>query len=150
MGGDLNPTIKGLRRQKMNHIQPNEYINKKTNGSVFDSKNVVYLITSKDVMEKERAYFIRKSKSLGKEIEDEFRVVYYVECSSINLMDMIEGCVSTVLDRYKDTKNGDAYKLPENNNNVTIFTSVFEKFFKIFKNCSECIKLPTSFEGVIK
>jgi len=108
---------------------------------VVDGRNVCYLCTS-DEKESEGIYTIGKAINLKNRLENynsnklfNFKMVYYISCKSVQLMDAIEKILLSKLNKYKILSTRDVFQLPEGKD-VTFFT----QYFDILKNFCEDIE----------
>jgi len=109
--------------------------------TVVDGKNVCYLCTA-DEKESEGIYTIGKAINLKNRLENynsnklfNFKMVYYISCKSVQLMDAIEKILLSKLNKYKILSTRDVFQLPEGKD-VTFFT----QYFDILKNFCEDIE----------
>ena len=108
---------------------------------VVDGKNVCYLCTSNE-KESEGIYTIGKAVNLKNRLENynsnklfNFKMVYYISCKSVQLMDAIEKILLSKLNKYKILSTRDVFQLPDGKD-VTFFT----QYFDILKNFCEDIE----------
>ena len=108
---------------------------------VVDGKNVCYLCTANE-KESEGIYTIGKAVNLKNRLENynsnklfNFKMVYYISCKSVHLMDAIEKILLSKLNKYKILSTRDVFQLPDGKD-VTFFT----QYFDILKNFCEDIE----------
>jgi prophage antirepressor-like protein len=108
---------------------------------IVDGHNVCYLCTA-DEKESEGIYTIGKATSLKKRLSDynnnklfNFKMVYYVSCKSVQLMDAVEKLLLSKLNKYKIISTRDVFQLPEGKD-----VSFFTQYFDIFKNLCDNIE----------
>jgi prophage antirepressor-like protein len=108
---------------------------------VVDGKNVCYLCTANE-KESEGIYTIGKAINLKNRLENynsnklfNFKMVYYISCKSVQLMDSIEKILLSKLNKYKILSTRDVFQLPDGKD-VTFFT----QYFDILKNFCEDIE----------
>jgi len=108
---------------------------------VVDGKNVCYLCTANE-KESEGIYTIGKAINLKNRLENynnnklfNFKMVYYISCKSVQLMDAIEKILLSKLNKYKILSTRDVFQLPDGKD-LTFFT----QYFDILKNFCEDIE----------
>ena len=113
-------TIKKLRRETQ----------------VVDGRKVCYLCTAEE-KESEGIYTIGKAVDLQKRLNDyndnklfNFKIVYYISCKSIQLMDAFEKILLSKLNKYKILSRRDVFQLPQGKD-VSFFTQWFD-YLSIF------------------
>ena len=113
---------------------------------VVDGHNVCYLCTS-DEKESEGIYTIGKAINLKNRSSNynnnklfNFKIVYYISCKSISLMDAIEKILLSKLNKYKIISTRDVFQLPEGKD-VSFFTQSFEYLRKFCEDIEEDLVL---------
>jgi len=113
-------TIKKLRRETQ----------------VVDGRKVCYLCTT-DEKEYEGIYTVGKATDLQKRLNDyngnklfNFKMVYYISCKTIQLMDSFEKILLSKLNKYKMVSRRDVFQLPPGKD-VSFFTQWFD-YLSIF------------------
>ena len=114
-----------------------EKINKlQRHTQVVSGRNVCYLCTA-DEKESEGIYTIGKAINLQNRLNNyndnklfNFKVVYYVSCKSVQVMDAIEKLLLSKLNKYKIISTRDVFQLPEGKD-VSFFTQYFD-YLKTF------------------
>ena len=113
---------------------------------VVDGRNVCYLCTS-DEKESEGIYTIGKAINLKNRLSKynnnklfNFKIVYYISCKSIPLMDAIEKILLSKLNKYKIISTRDVFQLPEGKD-VSFFTQSFEYLRKFCEDIEEDLVL---------
>ena len=108
---------------------------------VVNGRNVCYLCTEEQE-ESKGNYIIGKATSLKKRLSDynnnklfNFRMVYYVSCKTIQVMNSVEKILLSILNKYKILSNRDVFQLPEGKD-----VSFFTQYFDIFKNLCDNIE----------
>jgi hypothetical protein len=115
---------------------------------IIDEKNVVYLMCTAE-SEKEGEYIIGKATSLSDRKENydhnklhDFKVVYFRNCNSSKLMDIIESAVLMKLGKYRCKAGRDVFLLPESKD-ISLFTNVFDECVIFFEDVDDdCIIYP--------
>jgi len=113
-----------------------KYVKKQTRAN-YKEQNVLYILTT-ELLEKERRYILGKAANLTNRLStynktDEHIVIYYQECGSISLMDIVEANVFHRLRNYREQANRERFILP-----VEMDTSLFINAVK------ECIDFAQS------
>ena len=113
---------------------------------VIDGKNVVYLTTT-DEKESEGIYTVGKAIDLKKRMKHynnnklfNFKVVKYISCKSVRIMDSIETLILSKLNRYKIYQNRDVFQLPKDEN-IKLFTQWYEYLNKMCEDIEDDIVL---------
>jgi len=98
-------------------------------------RNVIYILTTED-NKKKRIYIIGKAQELKNRLStynktSEHEVIYYKECKSIEIMNIIELMVIYKLQEYKEKANRDRFILPIEKD-ITFFTDIIDKSINFF------------------
>jgi prophage antirepressor-like protein len=101
---------------------------------VVDGHNVCYLCTT-DEKEKEGIFTVGKAVNLKNKLFN-FKMVYYISCKSVQLMDAIEKIILSKLNRYKIVSTRDVFQLPEGKD-VSFFMQPFEYLKKFCDDIEE-------------
>jgi hypothetical protein len=103
---------------------------------VVSGRNVCYLCTA-DEKESDGIYAIGKAINLQNRLNNyndnklfNFKVVYYVSCKSVQVMDAIEKLLLSKLNKYKIISTRDVFQLPEGKD-LSFFTQYFD-YLKTF------------------
>jgi len=103
---------------------------------VVDGSKVCYLCTAEE-KESEGIYTIGKAVDLQKRLNDyngnklfNFKMVYYISCKTIPLMDAFEKILLSKLNKYKIVSRRDVFQLPQGKD-VSFFTQWFD-YLRIF------------------
>ena len=122
---------------------------------VIDGRNVCYLCTT-DEKESEGIYTIGKSINLKNRLGHyndnklfNFKIVYYISCKSIQVMNAIEKLLLSKLNKYKIISARDVFQLPEGKD-VSFFTQSFEYLKKFCDDIEEDLVLEERTEEEIK
>ena len=115
---------------------------------IFNEKNVVYLMCTTE-SEKEGEYIVGKASDLSNRKEDynhnklhDFKVVYFISCNSLKLMDIVESSVLMKLGKYRSKAGRDVFLLPKSEN-ITLFTDIIDKCLKFYEDVDEeCVIYP--------
>ena len=98
---------------------------------VVDGRNVCYLCTT-DEKEIEGIFTVGKAVNLKNRLGHynnnklfNFKMVYYISCKSVQLMDAIEKIILSKLNRYKIVSTRDVFQLPKGKD-VSFFTQYFD------------------------
>ena len=98
---------------------------------VVEGKNVVYLATSEE-SEKDGIYTVGKAINLKNRLQayndnklHNFKIVKYISCKSIQLMDAIEKIILAKFNKYKIISKRDVFQLPKGKD-VSFFTQYFD------------------------
>jgi hypothetical protein len=113
-----------IKDQKIQLLQ--DICIQKQKRKIYPEKNVIYILTTQDNKEK-RIYIIGKAKELKNRLStynktSEHEVVYYKECKTTEIMNVVEMMVLNKLKEYKEKANRDRFVLP------------IEKEIEFFKN----------------
>jgi len=113
---------------------------------VVDGRNVCYLCTS-DEKESEGIYTIGKSINLKNRLEHyndnklfNFKIVYYISCKTIQVMNAVEKLLLSKLNKYKIISARDVFQLPEGKD-VSFFIQSFEYLKKFCDDIEEDLVL---------
>ena len=105
---------------------------------VVDGRNVCYLCTT-DEKESEGTYTVGKTINLQHRLNHyndnklfNFKIVYYISCKSVQLMDAVEKLLLSKLNKYKIVSTRDVFQLP-NGKDESFFIQYFE-YLNIFCN----------------
>jgi hypothetical protein len=98
-------------------------------------KNVVYLITCKE-LEEQRKYIIGKTIDLMNRLNSydkisDFKVVYYKGFKTEDDMGLAENMVLNKLDSFREKVNRDRFILPVDKD-ITFFTDIFNLVYSFF------------------
>ena len=98
-------------------------------------RNVIYILTTED-NKKKRIYIIGKAQELKNRLSTynktaEHEVIYYKECKSIEIMNIIELMVIYKLQEYKEKANRDRFILPLEKD-ITFFSDIIDKSINFF------------------
>jgi hypothetical protein len=122
---------------------------------VVDGRNVCYLCTT-DEKEIEGIFTVGKAVNLKNRLNNynnnklfNFKMVYYISCKSVQLMDAIEKIILSKLNRYKIVSTRDVFQLPEDKD-VSFFTQWFEYMRKFCDDIEDDIVLEERTEEEIK
>ena len=132
-------TIKKLRRETQ----------------VVDGRKVCYLCTAEE-KESEGIYTIGKAIDLQKRLNDynanklfNFKMVYYISCKTIPLMDAFEKILLSKLNKYKMVSRRDVFQLPPGKD-VSFFTQWFDYLSIFVEDIEEDLVLEERTEGEMK
>jgi prophage antirepressor-like protein len=113
---------------------------------VVDGKNVVYLATSDD-REKEGVFTVGKAIDLKNRLHvynnnklHNFKIVKYISCKSVKLMDVIEQIMLAKFNKYKILSDGDVFQLPSGKD-VAFFIKSFDYLSKFCEDIEDGIEL---------
>ena len=106
---------------------------------VVEGKNVVYLATS-DESEKDGIYTVGKAINLKNRLQaynnnklHNFKIIKYISCKSVQLMDSIEKIILAKFNKYKIVSKRDVFQLPTGKD-----VSFFVKFYDYYlANCED-------------
>jgi len=122
---------------------------------VVDGRNVCYLCTTEE-KEIEGIFTVGKAVNLKNRLNNynnnklfNFKMVYYISCKSVQLMDAIEKIILSKLNTYKIVSTRDVFQLPEGKD-VSFFTQWFEYMRKFCDDIEEDIVLEERTEEEIK
>ena len=122
---------------------------------VVDGRNVCYLCTSEE-KESEGIYTVGKASNLKNRLDNyngnklsNFKMVYYISCKSVPLMDAIEKIILSKLNKYKIISSRDVFQLPEGQD-VSFFTKSFEYLRKFCDDIEDDLVLEERTEEEIK
>ena len=122
---------------------------------VVDGYNVCYLCTT-DEKESEGVFAIGKATNLQKRLNGyndnklfNFKMVYYISCKSVLLMDAFEKILLSKLNRYKMISNRDVFQLPPGKD-ISFFTQWFDYLSKFCEDIEEDLVLEERTEEEIK
>ena len=108
---------------------------------VVDGQNVCYLCTA-DEKESKGIYTVGKASNLQNRLRNynnnklfNFKIVHYISCKSVQLMDAVEKLLLSKLNKYKILSTRDVFQLPEGKD-VYFFT----RYFDYLKNFCEDIE----------
>ena len=118
----------------MNNDNFKSYFKNET--QVVEGKNVVYLATS-DESEKDGIYTVGKAINLNMLQAYNFKIIKYISCNSIQLMDSIEKIILENFNKYKIVTKKDVFQLPTGKD-VSFFV---KKFGYYLANCEKNIVL---------
>jgi len=109
---------------------------KRQERTIYKDINVVYILTTKN-HKKERRYILGKAENLTKRLSvynksDEFEVIYYQSCGTIENMYIVEKMIFNKLNKYIEQANRERYILPEDKD--------IKLFSDIIKECIDFIK----------
>jgi prophage antirepressor-like protein len=113
---------------------------------VVDGKNVVYLATSDD-REKEGVFTVGKAIDLKNRLHvynnnklHNFKIVKYISCKSVKLMDVIEQIMLAKFNKYKILSKRDVFQLPSGKD-VAFFTKSYDYLSKFCEDIEDGIEL---------
>jgi anti-repressor protein len=113
---------------------------------VVDGHNVCYICTT-DEKETEGIFTVGKAVNLKNRLNNynnnklfNFKIVYYISCKSVQLMDAIEKIILSKLNRYKIVSTRDVFQLPEGKD-VSFFIQHFEYLKKFCDDIEEDLVL---------
>jgi len=108
---------------------------------VVDGQNVCYLCTAEE-KESKGIYTVGKASNLQNRLTNynnnklfNFKIVHYISCKSVQLMDAIEKLLLSKLNKYKILSTRDVFQLPEGKD-----VSFFTRYFDYLKNFCEDIE----------
>ncbi len=124
---DKNKEIK-MKDNKIKLLQ--DLCIKKQQRKEYPERNVIYILTTED-NKKKRIYIVGKATKLKNRLStynktSEHEVVYYKECKSKELMNIVEQMVINKLQDYKEKANRDRFILPIDKK-ITFFTDIINK-----------------------
>jgi prophage antirepressor-like protein len=150
--GEVLPSIrrKGeykLEEYKQKIEEQNNRIKKlQRETQVVEGKNVVYLATSEE-SEKDGIYTVGKAINLKNRLQayndnklHNFKIVKYISCKSIQLMDAIEKIILAKFNKYKIISKRDVFQLPKEKD-VSFFTKSYDYFSNYFEDIEDNIEL---------
>jgi prophage antirepressor-like protein len=110
----------------------------------YKERNVIYIVAD-EYHKKEGIYVIGKALNLTERLSDynkvrNFSVIYYRECNSAKLMNLIEICVLYKLDKYREVKNRDRFVLPINED-ISLFIGIINLFIDIFHDVDSSVDI---------
>jgi hypothetical protein len=138
VGREKAPTNLAITVNTPNHaILPSQFKPIPTN-TIPD--NVVYIITS-PVHRKLRTYILGKAQNIKSRLSNynksmEHEVVYYVQCHTSQIAQLVESMVLTRLHKYREVVNRDRFVLPEFAK-LTLFTDVLDEAIGFFSSLFE-------------
>ena len=110
---------------------------------VFEDKNVVYLMTAEGGADTIGTCCVGKATNLNNRKDHydnnkiyNFRVVYYVACNSVKLMDFLEPIVLMKLSKYKCKAGRDVFQLPPSEN-ISLFINIFDECINFFEGIDD-------------
>jgi len=113
---------------------------------VVDGKNVVYLATSDD-REKEGVFTVGKAIDLKNRLHvynnnklHNFKIVKYISCKSVKLMDVIEQIMLAKFNKYKILSKRDVFQLPSGKD-ASFFTKSYDYLSKFCEDIEDGIEL---------
>lgn len=113
---------------------------------VVDGTNVVYLATSDD-REKEGVFTVGKAIDLKNRLQvynnnklHNFKIVKYISCKSVKLMDSIEQIILSKFNKYKILSKRDVFQLPSGKD-VSFFTKSYDYLSKFCEDIEDDIEL---------
>jgi prophage antirepressor-like protein len=113
---------------------------------VVDGKNVVYLATSDD-REKEGVFTVGKAIDLKNRLHvynnnklHNFKIVKYISCKSVKLMDVIEQIILAKFNKYKILSKRDVFQLPSGKD-ATFFAKSYDYLSKFCEDIEDDIEL---------
>jgi prophage antirepressor-like protein len=113
---------------------------------VVKGKNVVYLATT-DEKEAEGVYTVGKAIDLKNRMKHynntklfTFKVVKYISCKSVRIMDSIEILILSKLNKYKIHQNRDVFQLPKDKD-VSLFTQWYDYLNKMCEDIEDDLVL---------
>lgn len=122
---------------------------------VVDGYKVCYLCTT-DEKESEGVYTVGKAIDLQKRLNGyngnklfNFKMVYYISCKTIPLMDAFEKILLSKLNKYKIVSNRDVFQLPPGKD-VSFFTQWFDYLSKFCEDIEEDLILEERTDEEIK
>jgi hypothetical protein len=109
---------------------------KRQERTIYKDKNVVYILTTEN-HKKERRYILGKAEDLTKRLSvynksDEFEVIYYQSCGTIENMHIVEKMIFNKLNKYIEQANRERYILPEDRN-ITFFSDIIKECIKFIE-----------------
>jgi prophage antirepressor-like protein len=130
-----------LLEQKEEHIRKLQ-----REKQVVDGKNCVYLCTT-DEKEAEGIYTVGKASDIERRLKEynesklfNFKMIKYISCKSVKLMDSIETILLAKFNKYKIVNNRDVFQLPQGKN-TNFFTQWYDYVYKFCEDIEEDIKL---------
>lgn len=140
---ELNKTKEELVETKKEYQFLENKINRFQKRQKYPDKNVLYIITNEE-LKKERVYLFGKTVDLktrlttyNKSLEHE--VIYYKSLKNMYHMNTAESMVLYKLDKYRDqTSKRERFILPENED-ISIFTNIFNKACEWFNNVENVV-----------
>lgn len=113
---------------------------------VVEGKNVVYLATTDD-LEKDGVYTVGKAIDLKNRLQTynnnklhNFKIVKYISCKCMKLMDAIEQVILVTFNKYKIVSKRDVFQLPSGTD-VSFFTKHYDYYESQCKDIDENIEL---------
>ena len=113
---------------------------------IVDGKNVVYLATSDD-SEKEGVFTVGKAIDLKNRLHvynnnklHNFKIVKYISCKSVKLMDVIEQIILAKFNKYKILSKRDVFQLPSGKD-ATFFAKSYDYLSKFCEDIEDDIEL---------
>jgi hypothetical protein len=113
---------------------------------VVKGKNCVYLCTAEG-KEEQGIYTVGQATDIERRLHDynsnklfNFKIVKYISCKSIRLMDAIETILLAKLNKYKIVNNRDVFQLPEGKD-VSFFTQWYDYVAKLCEDIEDNIEL---------
>jgi anti-repressor protein len=109
-----------------------------------DGKNVVYLAKSDDT---EEFYTVGKTINLKNRLQaynnnklHNFKIIKYISCKSIQLMDSTEKIILAKFNKYKIIKKRDVFQLPKGKD-ISFFTKSYDYLSNYFEDIEDNIEL---------
>jgi len=151
---ELNKKEKELEEQK-NELDKKQSILEEQNNrikklqretQVVEGKNVVYLATSEE-SEKDGIYTVGKAINLKNRLQayndnklHNFKIVKYISCKSIQLMDAIEKIILAKFNKYKIISKRDVFQLPKGKD-VSFFVKIYDYYLSNCEDIEDNIEL---------
>jgi len=109
---------------------------KRQERTIYKDKNVVYILTTKN-HKKERRYILGKAEDLTKRLSvynksDEFEVIYYQSCGTIENMYIVEKMIFNKLNKYIEQANRERYILPKDKD-IKLFIDIIKECIKFIE-----------------
>jgi prophage antirepressor-like protein len=112
--------------------------------TVYSDKNCIYMIQD-EFHKKNRTYIIGKAIDLTQRLTTynksrDFEVIYNRNCNSAQQMNIIEKCVLSKLDKYREVSNRDRFILPEDKDD-SLFKNAIDLFINAFEDVDPCVDI---------
>jgi hypothetical protein len=122
---------------------------------VVDGQNVCYLCTAEE-KDSKGIYTVGKASNLQNRLRNynnnklfNFKIVHYISCKSVQLMDSVEKLLLSKLNKYKILSTRDVFQLPEGKD-VTFFTQYFDYLKNFCEDIEEDLVLEERTEEEVK
>ncbi len=133
--GKVEMDIKIIKEQENKIKLLQDMVVKKQRRKDYPDSNVIYLLTTK-ANKKERIYIVGKAINLKSRLGTynktcEHEVIFYKSCKTKEFMEIVEKCVLTKLEKYREKANRDRFILPVDKN-IDFFKNIIENCVDFF------------------